>query len=1345
VSLTVEWQRVTDQPSVLHQFFERSAHRWPDVIAVDVPPGVGRPHREQTSYRELQRRSDALASAVHDVTGSAVGRIIAILAPRTTADLYAAQLAVLKAGAAFVCVDPTFPDEQVAYILRDSGAAVLLTNEEGRGRAERTAYKGAVIRLDRPLPATAGPGAQQMPAEAIAAPIVAPPTAESPAYVIYTSGTTGQPKGVMIGHRSIANLVESDVWEFGLGPGDRVAQGSSAAYDSSVEEVWLALSSGAAVVVMDDDTARLGPDLVPWLRHEKITVLCPPPTLLRGAGCDDPQAELPDLRLLYVGGEALTDDVAERWAPGRRMVNGYGPTECTVTCLRSDVARGQPIAIGRPIPGMRAWVLDENLIPVPDGEPGELCMAGAGLALGYLNQPELTAARFPELPLLGRVYRTGDLVHARADGTLFYHGRIDSQVKLRGYRIELEAVEACLARCEGVREAACNVQGDGVAQTLVAFVVASDPARPPDPDELKARLQRSLPGYMVPSLIGTIAELPRGASGKVRRAELPALTLSLLTTRGRHRPADVAAPREPVEKAIAEAVEELLTPAGGLSIDDDFFTDLGGSSLHAAILISKLRADPRTESITVRDLYEARTIRALARRAAPPPAEPEAVRETVPVAVPTGNPARVTIAQSAWLLLELLILAPVAYLVVFRLLPWMSGYLGLVPLILLAPLLLTVGGVIWAPVSVMIAARAKKILIGRYTPIRAPVWSDLYVRMWIMRQVVRIVPWRSIAGTEFQCMALRALGARIGQRVHIHRGVNLLAGGWDLLDIGDDVTISQDASIGLVRLEQGHVVVGPVTLADGATLDIRAGVGPDTRLGRDCWLAALSSLPAGGTIPDGEMWDGVPARPVGPAPEPPELTASGSYLSPVPHGIAMVACRNALQTVLAVPALLASIAFVVGFDLTYDSLLAALAHPTSHLGMLTTAAALSCVGLVGMIGVEAVAARALGTVAEGVISRWSPAYIRVWLKTGLVDSAGIWLSGGLYWPGWLRWAGMKVGRGCEISTIIDVVPELIRIAPETFFADGIYLGGPRVHRGTVTLARSQLGKNTFLGNHAVVAGGQRLPENILIGICTVADDRVVRPGTSWFGHPPFELPRREIVECDRTLTHEPSPVRIVNRLFWEWLRFALPVVPMLTLVAWVSAMSLAGTVMPLPVLLAFGAATIALATAALPCLFVLALKWALLGRVRPGTHPLWSCWCSRWDFLYVAWGFVASGVLASLEGTLLLPVYLRRMGMRIGKRVVLSEGFAQVVDPDMLQIGDGATVNAMFQAHTFEDRVLKIGHVRVGPHSTLADGTVPLYGADIGAHAYVAPHSVIMKHEHLRPGLRYEGAPTRRE
>jgi non-ribosomal peptide synthetase-like protein len=693
----------------------------------------------------------------------------------------------------------------------------------------------------------------------------------------------------------------------------------------------------------------------------------------------------------------------------------------------------------------------------------------------------------------------------------------------------------------------------------------------------------------------------------------------------------------------------------------------------------------------------------------------------------------------------LLLLSPLAYAVVFVLLPWVSARIGLVTLILLLPLLAVVTGPLALVAGVAAAVVLKRVLIGRYAPARVSVWSGYHVRCWMVQQVVRLIPWRMIQGTEFQCMALRALGARIGSRVHLHLGVDLTHGGWDLLDIGDDVTVSQDAAVRLMCLEEGRLVVGPVTLADRATLDVRSGVGPGTHVGVGAWLGPLSSLPAGASLPDGERWDGVPARRVGRAPLPPVLTRTGCTVPPRTHGMLMLVADTAVRTVLYLPLLAAGAFLVARFGITYGAVLDVVTHPLGFVPVLSLVAAFSAVALVLGVALEAGVARALGRVREGVIGRWSLSYIRVWLKAELVRTAGNWLSGGLYWPVWLRWAGMTVGPGCEISTIIDVVPELVEIGADTFLADGIYLGGPRLHAGTVTLAGVRLRENTFVGNHAVIAGGQRLPEDILIGICTVADDRAVRPGTSWFGLPAFELPRREIVSCDRSLTHDPSLIRVVNRLFWEWLRFAIPTVPFAVLLLWGAGTVSARSLLPPVAFLAAGTAAVNAVCGAVLALVVLALKWMLLGRVRPRTHPLWSCWCSRWDFLYVAWAVIASPVLAQFEGTLLLAVYLRRMGMRIGRRVVLGGGFAQVVDPDMIEVGDGATVNAMFQAHTFEDRVLKIGRVRVGAFSTLGDNTVPLYGADVGTGTYVAPHSVVMKHEYLVPGLRYEGAPTQVE
>lgn len=1309
---------------MLHQFFERSAREHPDRIAIDVPPGFKRAARKQLTYSQVEGQANLLASFLREFVYSET--IVAILLPRNEW-LYVSQLGVLKSGGAYTCIDPEFPDEQARAILEDSEAVVLLTNRAGLDRARRLGFDRELCFDVASLIDSSGDSSS-----AIEPPVWLTPA--NLAYLIYTSGTTGRPKGVMIEHRSIVNLISSDVDEFGLSPDDRVSQNSSASYDSSVEEMWLAFGAAATLVVMDEDTARLGPDLISWLRRERITVLCPPPTLLRATGCNDPQDALPDLEFLYLGGEALPSDVADRWAPGRRLVNGYGPTECAVTALRERIIEGDPITIGTPIRGLDAWVLNDSLEEVKVGERGELCIGGIGLARGYHKRPELTAQKFPEHPRLGRIYRTGDLVHRDLDGRFFYHGRIDSQVKLRGYRIELEAIEALLMEYPGVREAACRVQGTDSHQTLVAFVVL-DNCQAPSFADLKESLLKTLPSYMVPSRFATIASLPTTVGGKLNRGGLPVLEIDDRSQNGAR-----VSPRNEIERRLERAFAEVLNRPGPLSIHDDFFNDLAGDSLSAAELISLLRGEPSTAQITVRDLYESRTIAELARHA-----DQEVIEAVIEenTTQRSGSPLLATGAQIGWLLGGLVIGSSLAYLLAFDLVPMMISKLGLVPLLLLSPFLTFATLLLYAPLAVLLSVLVKMFLIGRYRPLRAPVWGSFYVRNWMVQQTVRIVPWALLQGTEFQVMALRALGARIGKRVHIHRGVGLVEGGWDLLEIGDDVTISQDASIRLVDFDNGDVVVDSIVLGDRCTLDVRSGVSGNTVLENESYLTALSFLPAGCRIPRGERWDGIPAEPAGRSPERLKPATAKKTLSPIAHAILVVLAKFGLALVVTLPFELLAVAFVFTYGFDSASAVAWLDTPSLDPAFLLPAILIATVPGPLALAFEALMIRALGEIREEVISRWSIAYIRVLLKTRMVGSAGDWLSGTLFWPMWLRLAGMKIGRDCEISTIIDVVPELIEIGPESFLADGIYLGGPRVHRGTVTLARTTLGPKTFIGNHAVIRAGQRLPEDILVGVSTAVDEESVRAGTSWFGHPAFELPRREVIEVDRSLTHNPSLIRYVNRIFWEVLRSALPVFPFLVFPLWFDLLSRADAAFSRPVFLFTILPVASLAIGAFFCVFVLVLKWVLLGRVRPGMHPLWSCWCSRWDFLYVAWAVYASRVLAAVEGTLLLSWYLRAMGMRIGHRVVLGRGFTQVVDPDMLEFEDGATVSCQFQAHTFEDRVLKIGYVRISNRATVGTGAVLLYGADIGARTHVAPHSVVMKRETLLADRSYAGCPTR--
>lgn len=1319
-------QAVLTQHALLPEVFATTAKQYPQSIAVEVPPGRGRPERQALTYAELDAVAERLADHLAPLIAGAEA-IVCLLIPRTSPLLYAAQLGVLKAGGAYSCLDPGFPAERMREILDDAAPVAVLADAAGCDRLGGLGLAPGLV-IDVAQLAAAAPAAPRASVQ------VSP---SGLAYVIYTSGTTGKPKGVMIEHRQIANLVASDVAEFALTPADRVAQGSSSAYDSSIEETWLAFSAGACLVVMDDAAARLGPDLVNWLVMQKVTVLCPPPTLLRATGCARPAEALPLLKLLYVGGEALPRDIADLWSKGRRLVNGYGPTECAVTCLRGDILPGQPITIGRPVPGMQAWVLDENLCEVAPGEQGELCMGGAGVARGYRNAPELTAEKFVQHLQLGRIYRTGDLVDQDEAGNFYYHGRIDAQVKLRGYRIELGEIESRLAALPGVRAAACRLQGEGAGAELVAFIVPDQDDNVPAADLLRQELAATLPAYMVPQRIGVLAELPTSVSGKLDRKALPQLGGQTAEATAQ----DIVGPDNEMEALLAAGYADILKRPV-VSVLADFFTDLGGDSLSAAMLVTLLRENPATAWVTVSDIYEARSARALA--ALTPPAGATAAGSGE--ALQREGQSRLWLAnlvQVSWLAGEILVGGWLAWLTAFRIMPALYEGMGLLTFLLLAPLLALGATALYIPASVIFAVAVKRLVIGRYRPIRTPVWSSYYLRHWVVQQAARLIPWPLLQGSFAQQAALRALGARIGKDVHIHRGVDLARGGWDLLTIGDNVAIGQDAQIGLTELDRGDLVVGPITLEPGATLQVRAGLSPHSRIGAGAELTALSVINAGQEIPPGELWSGVPAKPVGLVQPAPAVTVPGRRLSPWAWDGAVFLAEALIGGLIALPAQLAGLAAMYAAGIDYDALWHWFYNPVLDSKVAAVMIGWTVLGLPLTLAWTAVVIRLMGPVKAGVHDRWSLSYLRAWLKSGLLTISGEWLTGTMFWRGWLRLAGMKLGRDCEISTIIDVVPELVEIGEGTFFADGIYLGGAWVKQGGATLGQVSLSPNTFLGNHAVIPPATVLPPDILIGISTVAEPDRIAAGQSRFGHPSFDLPRREVVEVDRSLTHDPSPIRYWNRVFWEALRFTLPILPLMLLAHWYAWLA-HGEQVAGPVefaLLVIPAATL-LPLLAL-CAAVLVAKWLLIGRVKPGQHALWSCWCSRWDFVYVVWARYASRILRRLEGTFILPHYLRAMGLKLGRRVILGPQFAQVVDPDMIEIGNDATVTAMFQAHTFEDRVLKVGKVSIGDRATVARATVPLYGARVGAGAHVGAHSVIMKQEHLLPGVAYQGVPSR--
>ncbi|GDY00731.1 amino acid adenylation protein [Planctomycetota bacterium] len=1303
---------------LMHDLFAAAVARHGGLIAVDVPPGHERAQREVTRYQDLA----AMAAQVAQRLAPLVKRecVVAVLLPRESARLYAAQLGVLQSGAAYVCLDPSFPVAHREFIVRDSTAVAVVTNQ--RFAASFAGCRIPVILIEDCL-------AADTPA-VLPRPVWLSP--QSLAYVIYTSGTTGNPKGVLIEHRGVVNLITADVERFGTGPGDRCAQGSSPAYDSSVEEAWLALAAGATVVVLDDAAVRLGPDLVEWLRTECITVFCPPPTLLRAMDCKDPRRELPDLRLAYVGGEAMPQDLTDLWSRALWLENGYGPTECTVTVVRGRLQPGMPVIIGVPVPFHEALLLNERDELVAAGEVGELCIAGIGLARGYLGQPGLTAAKFPQHPQFGRIYRTGDLARRQPDGQLVCLGRMDAQVKIRGYRIELEAIESALVQCAGVREAACRVQLLGGIPRLAAFLVAEHRKTVLDMVAIAQRLRSQLPDYMVPVHYALLAAMPRTVGGKLDRRALPEA----------EQQADVAASAS--EQAIEEGGVEariavaFATCIGRKSVapNGDFF-ELGGDSLRAAQLISKLRRHDSTAGLAVRDVYEARTIAGLVARAGQPAAP--ALAKTR--ARTGGRPMLATLVHFAWLMVALGLGSGLAYLVCFAALPALVEKVGLVASLVLVPVLSVVLVFGYAFASLWFVVWLKELLIGRYRSRVVPVFSTLHIRHWVVVRAASLVPWPLLQGTALHAWALRSLGAHIGKRVYIHRGVNFARGGWDLLTIEDDVVIGREAHLDLVDFDDGQLIFGPVHLGARCVIDVRAGIGRGVVIGEDAFVGALSHVAAGTKVGARERFDGVPARHTGPV-SPTTVRRRNLALQITFHAVAVICGRTMIAPVFTAVLLLGAFAVASGQGVTTDELVSWLWHkgPLSKPAWAFFALACTVCVLPLQLVAQALVLRWARKVHAGTTPLWSRKAWHAWLRMELVESAGLWLSGTLFWPMWLRLAGARIGRNCEISTILDVLPEHLEIGAECFLADGIYLGSPRLQSGAVTFAPVRLGNRTFLGNHVVIHAGQSLPDDLLIGVSTVANDQQMHAGSSWFGSPPLQLPRREVVVMDRRLTHEPNALRYLTRLLWEVLRFALPVLPLWLALYWFDWIDQ----LPPDALWSERVGSVLLAT--LVCVSslaatVLVTKWLLLGRVRPGQHALWSGWASRWDFHYVLWQRYGRGLLSQLEETFLLSWFLRAIGMRIGRGCVLGEGFAQVVDPDMLTLEDGCTVHALFQAHSFEDRVLKIDRVHIGRNATVGRGTVVLYGADIGEGAHVAPHSVVMKHEVLPPNRRYIGSP----
>ncbi|BAU28519.1 non-ribosomal peptide synthetase-like protein [Aneurinibacillus soli] len=1299
----------------LHQLFENSADLYPDHIAV-VCDG------KMVTYSELEAYSNQVARYIRTI-GVKRGDRVAILLERSF-EQYVCMLAIMKAGAAYVPLDPGYPEDRVHYILEDCGIETVLTTEDIAAQYQLTCN---VALLDLHASLIAEQSTRRFMSEEIGT------QSDDLSYVIYTSGTTGRPKGVMIEHRNSCHLVRASQTIYQVQPEDRVYQGFTIAFDASIEEIWMAFAHGAALVVGTRRMQQAGLDLPKLLTEAGVTVLSCVPTLLSMW-----EEDIPTLRLLIVGGEECPPSLVQSWSiPGRRMMNTYGPTEATVIATYTECTPDQPITIGRPLPNYTVYILDEEMNAVPTGKEGELCIGGVGLARGYVNREDLTQEKFIANPFVTspydsqRLYRTGDLVRFNQGGKIEFLGRIDSQVKIRGYRVELSEIETIIASVSGVRNAVVHVheQTPGL-QVLVGYVVPEEGVTL-DIAAIYHILRDRLPAYMVPTYIEVLAELPTLISGKVDRKSLPKPT-------GEYTPRDTEyiAPSTECEQKIACVWEEVFKREA-ISITDHFFHDLGGHSLFAALVISKLREDEATAGLAVSDLYAHPTIESLARFVGEEQEKKKEKHtkryETAFERVSNGVYNLCGLAQGFGVyLLYFLISLPFFFIYEWITRSGTEWDIRDIAMVTLAGLAL------YYPAMLVLSVVAKWLLIGRYKEGEYRLWGSYYFRWWLVRRIQALVPVHFLVGTPWIAWYYRLMGAKVGKNCYI--GTQHLHS-FDVIQIGDDCSIGLDAQMLGYTVENGRLIIRKIEIGNGCYVGSHAVISPGVVMKDEAQLSDQSLASFGDTIDVKERWIGSPATKTLVKDEDLEKSllsrenpsSAVRFMLGISYVVGMILLM-VVPTLASLPSI-----FVMKrlfMSIGYWALL--LAPISGCLFVLTLS-----------LGIAVLKRFVLGNVPAGQYSIYSFFYVRKWFVDKLLYMSLLLtnsLYATLYAAPFLRLLGAKIGKTVEVSTVTHISPDLLSIGEGSFVADAVCLGTPKIFMGTIHITDTRIGSRTFIGNSAHIEGGKEIGSNCLIGVLSVPpDERKTEDGTSWLGSPAMFLPRRDINTCfSETETYKPTTSLYVKRYVIEFFRVTLPAsftIWMISMMWWIAGKIEA--YMSMPALLFVFPLVMAVAALAATLLVVIT-KQVLIGQYKPTAKPLWSSFVWRSELVTALYENVSVPFLiANLFGTPFLRYALGLFGVKMGKRVFMESSY--ISEFDLVHVGDGAAVNmnSTMQTHLFEDRVMKMSDLIIGENCSVGNGSVVLYDTKMNPGSALGNLSLIMKGETLPASTYWEGAPAK--
>ncbi len=1288
----------------LAQIFRETAQAYPAKTALFF-------QEKSLTYEELDRWSDTVALELAR-RGVGRGATVGVWWPRSL-ELHVAILGIVKSGAAYVPLDREMPADRVLTVLAEVGAAACFSDE--------------ILESVCPVLKVPEPSPQITKAE-----LPVGPSPEDWAYVLYTSGSTGKPKGIPITQRQICHLVRSEQSILNIQNQDKVYQGFSVSFDMWCEETWISFLVGATLWVADSTTAKSLDELGEILRKNQITVLHAVPSLL--AIIDD---QIPSIRLVNAGGEACTPQVLAKWAKSsRQFFNTYGPTETTVTATLAPLKRGDEITIGKPLPNYGLAVVDEQLNLLPCGERGELVISGPGVGGGYINRPELTRNCFlpkPEaLHLLpgNKIYRTGDAAFINEQGDIFVQGRFDDQIKLRGYRIELGEIEVCLNQLPFVSSAAVAVKKDKESTDhLVAYLVLETGKTF---DEIQARhlLAEHLPVYMIPNLFVTLSKMPYLPSGKIDRKSLPAPeVLNQAQEKTKNFEANAS-----VQERVLWVLNQMF-PNRPIELEEDFFDDLGGHSLLAAEFVSRLR-EAKLNYASIKDVYLHRPLSNLLKEWETKKTDSK-ISGAAYQKISNGRYLFCSIAQTFALLF-------VYGLFAFQIfLPYVSYYY------VLQDTSSHVWGIVAAlcsfclvpPIFITITILTKWLVIGRIRPGDYPLWGWYYFRWWLFKAVQKLTPVEYINGTPIYPLYLRLLGVKVASDAQLSA---FIIGAEDLVTLGKDVSISSGVVLNNAVVEGGLLKLRSVHLADHAYIGTSSVIGGDCKIEEWGELKDLSFLRPGTRVKTCEVWGGSPAER--------ECTKT---LEELPQPLEV-----SFQTRLKYSAIFLLLLLLFPFNVLLPLLPSIIilneldtAAPDYNFNYLVITPLLAA-SYVLLFALEVVifSRIILKDLKPGTYSLYSKLYIRKWFVDQLITLSLYVLHPAyatVYVSSFYRALRAKIGKRTEISTASEVTHCLLEVGEGAFVADAVTLGEDDVRAQQFTLSQTTIGSNSFVGNSALIPQGYHLPSDMLVGVLSVPPTPEQLRNSSaknWFGSPAIPLPRRqESGNYPASLTTHPSHKRKIVRGVIEFLRLLVPSTVLMCLsvvfIAYVHDLVVDGSWLELFLQFPF----YYIGFVGLPCfLVVVLLKWILIGKYKVLQTPMWTSKVWRTEAITAIYEALSVPFLLEyLKGTLWLPLALRLLGVKAGKRVWLNT--TDITEFDLVSIGDDAALNEDSgpQTHLFEDRVMKIGSVDIGERASVGARTVVLYESKVGNETVLEPLSLVMKGENLPSQSRWGGSPVR--